>query len=265
MMRAPGRRSARLLAADGALRRRGRLLCGGSGGDQRGSSAVEVLLLLPVMMLLSIFVLWAGRGGQAALLTDLAAAEAATAAAMHCDRDDGPGCNDFVAEVLSGRPGLDLLCIGGPRAEDGGRLVRQEWLGEHSSASLSGDDVGLVGVRFACETDGAVAPLRGLFPTVTFHGQSTEVAIRPNKPRIYITVDDVNEGEDLEFKVALSAPLDRDLTLTYTIDDLTDHTGSPEDYEAPLQPHEVTIAAGSLEPAQPILNSDDRRPASRGP
>ena len=211
-----------------------------------------MLLLLPVMMLLSIFVLWAGRGGQAALLTDLAAAEAATAAAMHCDRDDGPGCNDFVAEVLSGRPGLDLLCIGGPRAEDGGRLVRQEWLGKHSSASLSGDDVGLVGVRFACETDGAVAPLRGLFSTVTFHGQSTEVAIRPNKPRIYITVDDVNEGEVLKFKVALSAPLDRDLTLTYTIDDLTDHTGSPEDYLAPPQPYEVTIAAGSLEPAQPI-------------
>ena len=257
MMRAPGRRSARLLAADGALRRRGRLLCGGRGGDQRGSSAVEVLLLLPVVMLLSIFVLWAGRGGQAALVTDLAAAEAATAAAMHCDRDDGPGCNDFVAEVLSGRPGLDLLCIGGPRAVDGGRLVRQVWLGETSSASLSGDDVGLVGVRFACETDGAVAPLRGLFPTVTFHGQSTEVAIRPNKPRVSITVDDVEEGGVLVFKVEVSATLDRDLRLTYEIDDLTDHTGSPADYTAPPQPYEVTIKVPAREAFIEIPTIDD--------
>ena len=44
--------------------------------------------MVPVLMLLVIFVLWAGRGGRAGLITDLAAGEAATVAALYSDDED---------------------------------------------------------------------------------------------------------------------------------------------------------------------------------
>ena len=49
--------------------------------------SLELVLLVPVLVLLTVFVLWAGRGGRAALTADLAAEEAATAAALCCEED----------------------------------------------------------------------------------------------------------------------------------------------------------------------------------
>ena len=51
--------------------------------------SLELVLLVPVLVLMTVFVLWAGRGGRAALTADLAAEEAATVAALCCE--EGPG------------------------------------------------------------------------------------------------------------------------------------------------------------------------------
>ena len=171
--------------------------------DERGSTAVEALLLLPAMMLLAVFVLWAGRSGQAALAADLAAEEAATVAALHCEEGMEEECSALVRDVLSTNSQLDFLCVGGPRAVGDDPLVQQAWLrGGLGGGPLAAEDVGVLGVRFGCETDGAVAPLRGLLPNVTFYGQSTEVAVRPSLPtlRIWDPPEDLEEGEPLVFK-----------------------------------------------------------------
>lgn len=156
--------------------------------------SLELVLLVPVLMLLTLFVLWAGRGGRAGLIADLAAEEAATAAALCCE--EGPAGEldreSVAEEVLRARPGLDFLCIGGIRpgadpdrpGEPSG-FVAERWLrfDQPADAKPESGGVGVVIVEFACETDGAVAPLRGLFPTVTFHGQASEVVVRPPVPQ----------------------------------------------------------------------------------
>ncbi|MYL03308.1 MAG: hypothetical protein F4011_03885, partial [Acidimicrobiaceae bacterium] len=94
--------------------------------DDAGSVSLELVLLTPVLVLLTLFVLWAGRGGRVALTADLAAEEAATAAAVCCE--EGPGGNldreALVQDMLETRPGLGFLCVGGlhPGAppDDGG-------------------------------------------------------------------------------------------------------------------------------------------------
>lgn len=167
-------------------------------------------------MLLVVFVLWAGRGGQAVLVADLAAGEAAVAAAVCCE--DGPSAaserEEVVSQVLSARPNLDFLCIGGvrPAADDG--FVDEAWL-ERFADEVPGraSGVGVIGVRLKCETDGAVAPLRGIFPTVSFYGQAAEVVAIP--PRLLISIADAKEavsegGPDdsnkLVFEIRFSAP-----------------------------------------------------------
>ena len=153
--------------------------------------SLELVLLVPVLVLLTVFVLWAGRGGRAALTADLAAEEAATVAALCCEEDPAGAAEDreaLVEDMLEARPGLGFLCIGGPRPNapaDGG-VGPDEFLSEHWLEFEPGRDtggVGVLGVQFLCESDGAVAPLRGLFPTVTFHGQASEVVQR--EPRLH--------------------------------------------------------------------------------
>ena len=194
-----------------------------------GSMALEVVLVVPVLMLLALFVLWAGRGGRAALITDLAAEEAATAAALSCNDDSDveiAACEDLVDDVLSVRPGLNFLCIGGVRAD------RPEGLVDHQSfpfleAGSEATGVELAGVRFLCETDGAVAPLRGAFPTVNFWGQATEVAIQQAPPRAKLSDASATEGDVLEFTLELDTPnpVPGVLVWTYSIiRNVTDYT-----------------------------------------
>ena len=216
--------------------------------DERGSTAVEALLLLPAMMLLAVFVLWAGRSGQAALAADLAAEEAATVAALHCEEGMNEECGALVREVLSTNSQLDFLCVGGPRAVGDDPLVQQAWLrGRKGGGPIEAEDVGVLGVRFGCETDGAVAPLRGLLPNVTFYGQSTEVAVRPSLPTLRISdALSVVEGEPLVFRIELTDYVGQEVTLAYTISAETPYTSAPHDYlEGPLT---VTIP-NSLEAA----------------
>ena len=179
---------------------------------------LEIVLLVPVLVLLTLFVLWAGRGGRAGLTADLAAEEAATAAALCCEEGEAfeSDRDALVAELLASRPGLQFLCIGGlqPAAPaDGGagapdEFVQEHWLDFEASEDVSSGGVGVLGVRFSCETDGAVAPLRGLFPTVTFHGQAAEVVVRrPPPPGI---------GFESSRFVATEGPGSRELVFTVT-------------------------------------------------
>ncbi len=159
---------------------------------ESGSSSLELVLLAPVLIFLVMFVLWAGRSGRVALVTDLAASEAAVVAALACEpRPDKEECREqVVQDVLRTRPGLDFLCIDGPRAQalgGSGEFVDEAWLQPNLDGvpefkvpiAGAARGVGVLGVRFACETDGAVAPLRGLLPTVNFMGQASEVVIGP--------------------------------------------------------------------------------------
>ena len=90
--------------------------------DEAGTAPLEMVLVAPVLVLLVVFVLWAGRSGRAGLVSDLAAEEAAVVASVCCDDGEGGGGpaarEAVVADVLSARPGLDFLCIGGARPRD---------------------------------------------------------------------------------------------------------------------------------------------------
>ena len=188
--------------------------------------SLELVLLVPVLVLMTVFVLWAGRGGQVALTADLAAEEAATAAALCCEEDSGgaAGREALVEDVLEARPGLGFLCIGGPRPDAGGGsdgFLSEHWLKFEPGRDTGG--VGVLGVQFLCETDGAVAPLRGLFPTVTFHGQAAEVVLR--EPRFIVGFEptrvEVTEGTDAElvFTVVVEPAFGEDVTLSYGVVD----------------------------------------------
>ena len=192
--------------------------------------------MVPVLVLLTVFVLWAGRGGRAALTADLAAEEAVTAAALCCEDDDAGGRDReaLVEDMLDARPGLGFLCIGGPRpnAGDGsGGFLSEEWVAFEPGREVGG--VGVLGVQFLCESDGAVAPLRGVFPTVTFHGQAAEVVQR--EPRFIAGFDptsvEVTEGTDTElvFTAVVEPTFGGAVTLTYRlVGDAT--TAEPEDF-----------------------------------
>ena len=203
----------------GQQRPKGEKHGGSLAADERGAAApLELVILAPLLMLLVVFVLWAGRGGRAVLVADLAAGEAAVAAAVCCEDDPSADSEReaVVSQVLSARPDLDFLCIGGVRPaalENDGEFVDDAWL-ERFADEVPGraSGVGVVGVRLKCETDGAVAPLRGIFPTVSFYGQAAEVVAIP--PRLLISIGDAKEvpeggpGDDnkLVFEMRFSAP-----------------------------------------------------------
>ena len=204
---------------------------------EAGTVALELVLVVPVLVLLTVFVLWAGRGGRAALTADLAAEEAVTAAALCCDEEDVGGADReaLVEDMLEARPGLGFLCIGGPRPNAGGDgsggFLSERWLEFEPGRETGG--VGVLGVRFLCESDGAVAPLRGLFPTVTFHGQAAEVVQQEARPIVGFdpTRVEVDEGTDsqLVFTVRVRPAFGQEVTLSYELDrDAT--TAEPEDF-----------------------------------
>ena len=140
----------------------------------------------------------------------------------------GPDRDALAAEVLRARPGLEFLCVGGLRpdaAPDGGggpEFVSEDWLGFDPDPAVRSGGVGVLGVRFLCESDGAVAPLRGLFPTVTFRGQASEVVVRePPAPVVgfefeSLTVEVAETAATLDFVVDLAYPITQDVYVEYT-------------------------------------------------
>ncbi len=235
------------------------------------------MLAVPLVLLV-VFVLWAGRGGRAGLVSDLAAGEAAVVASLCCEDGADPDAaaerERVVADVLSARPGLGFLCIGGPRprdmtpGEEG--FVDEAWL-ENFDPEVPGATrgVGAVGVRFECETDGAVAPLRGLFPTVSFFGQAAEVVAIPPSPELKVGEGRVQEGDDpanpkmMEFLVELTGPAAQDVVIVYWTDDnwtsddpdpppntdkaaAGDYTAIPKPNPPTVPERIATIAAGQV-------------------
>ena len=241
-----------------------------------GSVSLELVLLVPALMLLVLFVLWAGRGGRAGLVSDLAAGEAAVVASVCCEADPGPQFQEereqVVEEMLSARPGLDFLCIGGarPRGLDTtGGFVDEAWL-ERFEPEVPGAarGVGALGVRLECETDGAVAPLRGLFPTVRFYGQAAEVMVVPPRPRVTVGAGQALEGDldnnnmpvtdvEIVFRLRIDQPVAQDIQVEYwtaatTAPGVTpaSASGPHRDYVPVPQttpPTTVTIPAGATE------------------
>ena len=238
----------------------------GSGRlGEAGTASLELVLLVPVLVLLALFVLWAGRGGRAGLTADLAAEEAATAAALCCEEGSAgdPGREAVAEDVLGARPGLEFLCIGGPRPDrpddddDGQDFVRATWL-KFDNTRPDTRGVGVLDVRFVCETDGAVAPLRGAFPTVEFYGQAQEVVIEAGPPAVGLGVDGASEpeGDDLVFEVEADMELPQDLDLVWRITHDTEDGTEDEDFVSPLV-GTVTIKAGTDSIKITVRTTDD--------
>ena len=217
-------------------------------------------MLIPVLVLLTVFVLWAGRGGRAALSADVAAEEAAAAAALCCEEDTAGAVDReaLVEDVLGARPGLEFLCVGGLRPDappDSGtgpeEFVREHWLDFEPGSGARTGGVGVLGVQFSCETDGAVAPLRGLFPTVTFHGQASEIVLRePPPPDIGFeqTTFSASEGPgtQLVFTVTSGTRVPEDVTVGYIIAADTTAT-DPSSANPPLDPADYsTVLSGTV-------------------
>ena len=177
--------------------------------DERGStSSLELMALAPMLALGVLFILWAGRGARAELVTSLAAQEAAVAAAVCCadSRATHPGGFDhaqrreLAAEaVLGTRPGLDLLCANGPRPAPGTAGFVTEAhvdLEQARSAAEHAQRVLVVTTHVTCEADGAVAPIRGLFASRTVHGHGAHVIVRAGTPApVENTPGDLGESE----------------------------------------------------------------------
>ena len=177
--------------------------------DERGStSSLELMALTPMLALGVLFILWAGRGARAELVTSLAAQEAAVAAAVCCADGSAaePGSLDddqrrelTAAAVLGARPGLDHLCLNGPRPAPGAAgFVTQAHvdLDQADSAAEHARRVHIVATHVTCEADGAVAPIRGLFASRTVHGHGAHVIVHTGAPEpVGKTPGDLGESE----------------------------------------------------------------------
>ncbi|MXZ97684.1 MAG: hypothetical protein F4Z23_01430 [Acidimicrobiaceae bacterium] len=166
-------------------RRRSRRLTAARRRGQSGTASLEMVMVVPVLVLLAVFVLWAGRVGRVRLVADLAAGEAATAAALCCEDGAGGAAarEVLVEDLLAARPSLEFLCVGGvrpgadPHTGSGPpEFVQERWL-DFERAGAEADGMGVLVVRFTCESDGALVPLRGVLPTATIEGQASEVVI----------------------------------------------------------------------------------------
>lgn len=178
-------------------------------GERGSTSSLELMALTPMLALGVLFILWAGRSARAELVTSLAAQEAAVAAALCCNDGptNGPSDGDpdphigselrreLMAEaVLGARPGLDYLCLDGPRSAPGRtRFVTATAADLTTGRSTAGtaQRVQVVTTHVTCQTDGATAPVRGLFGTRTLHGHGTHVAVLARTP-----TPDNNEPDD---------------------------------------------------------------------
>ncbi|WP_419855377.1 hypothetical protein [Candidatus Poriferisodalis sp.] len=177
--------------------------------DERGStSSLELMALTPMLALGVLFILWAGRGARAELVTSLAAQEAAVVAALCCADSSAiqPGGLDddqrrelTAAAVLNARPGLDYLCLSGPQPAPGATGFVTEAhvdLKQPSSAAEHAERVEIVTTHVTCEADGAVAPIRGLFASRTVHGHGAHVIVHTGAPEpVGKTPDDLGESE----------------------------------------------------------------------
>ena len=96
--------------------------------------------------------------------------------------------------MLSARPGLDYLCIGGARGrdyidldpDDDDGFVDEQWVTFEPEVPGGSPRVGVIGVSLECVTDGAVGPTRHLFPTVSFSGHATEVIAVDPRPLLSV-------------------------------------------------------------------------------
>lgn len=172
-------------------------------GERGSTSSLELMALTPMLALGVLFILWAGRSARAELVTSLAAQEAAVAAALCCndstpdspadgnhpnERTDAESHREHMAQaVLDARPGLDYLCLDGPQPPpDRFGLVAETTadLSPGEAADSTAQRLLIVTTHVTCRTDGATAPIRGLFGTRTHHGHGAHVAVlaQPTKP-----------------------------------------------------------------------------------
>ena len=234
---------------------------------ERGSVSMELVILAPALVLLILFVLWAGRGGRAGLVADLAAGEAAVVASLCCEDDPSASVdrNQVVADVLAARPGLDFLCVHGIEgAAFSGEYVDEAWM-ESFEPQVEGAarGVGAIGVRFECETDGAVAPLRGLFPNVSFYGQATEVIAIPPQPVLSFEfpTDGIVEDhpDNLKFKLDLLGILNQAVNIEYSTgpDPSATHAATAGDDYTAITAKTASIAPGTYPFEDTIDITDD--------
>lgn len=195
------------------------------GGDrgEGGSTALEFVILAPLLVLLVLFVLWAGRSGRAGLVTDLAAKEAATAAALCCEEGEVERRERVLEKVLEAHPGLDPLCLGGVRPA-GERYVSEASMYFDPSDGGSAGGVGVLSVGVECDTEGMLAPLLGLFPVVTVEGRASEVVslsspVGPSGlPRLEVDDARASEGDRfMTFDVWLHRPRAADVSVSWWI------------------------------------------------
>ncbi|MCY3786770.1 MAG: hypothetical protein OXG47_08620 [bacterium] len=155
---------------------------------------LELVIVVPVLMMIVLFVVWAGRVGNAGLAAELAAEEAAVAAAL-ADEDRR---EQVAAEILALRPDLDYLCVDGPTPAGGDKYVTEVQRDFAADQGVS-RTIGLVGVALRCETDGAVPVLQGLAPTVVHYGRGSEpyvLALRSELPTVLLRDISVFEGPE---------------------------------------------------------------------
>ena len=246
--------------------------------DESGAtSSLELLALTPLLALLVLFVLWAGNSARAGLVADLAAEEAAVAAALCCDAaapraaPDGSAAalrREYMAEaVLGSRPRLNDLCLAGPQPDGSAGFVTETGLSFAGAPAATGFAHGarVIEVHFDCETDGAVAPLRGLFPTLTMHGRATEVTVFADGPQLGVTPATAPEGDELAFVAALNEPAADSIVLAYSTQDrtATSTTAAPMpgelDFDAVPESLGLTatIPAGDIATQMLVATHDD--------
>ncbi|WP_419839583.1 hypothetical protein [Candidatus Poriferisodalis sp.] len=201
--------------------------------------------MAPLLSLLVLFVVWAGRTGNAELGIELAAEEAAAAGVMAAESfclldpakpddplhesDERRTCvDDVVAQVLESHPAT-WACLGGAR----GAAKPADGSGE----PLFVDDAsGAVIVRVECDSDVAVAPLQGLFPVVPLSAEALQVRTgsvavtaaspgtpadpsdTPVVPQVSVTAGGgVTEGQDATFSVTASPVPAASLAVSVTV------------------------------------------------